>query len=133
MVRQCDNSNSLLAEYIASKNNTPFEWGVFDCCIFASECVKIKTGLDLYADYRGKYNDEASAQTVQKQIGYIEEVLDKHFERISVDFIRRGDVVMFENGVMGIYYNGYFSTGKNGVGVVNHKVKEVWALWQKRF
>jgi hypothetical protein len=30
-----------------------FEWGRFDCCLFAADCVQAITGVDLAKDYRG--------------------------------------------------------------------------------
>lgn len=41
-------------------------WGVFDCAIFAADWVKIATGDDPMADYRGRYDSAESAAAALK-------------------------------------------------------------------
>jgi hypothetical protein len=38
---------------LCSRVYSSFEWGRFDCCLFAADCVHAITGVDLAKDYRG--------------------------------------------------------------------------------
>ena len=44
-----------LLEYIENCVERRFEYGVFDCCVFASGCVHCVTGIDVMKDLRGLY------------------------------------------------------------------------------
>lgn len=39
----------------------PFAWGEHDCCLFAADAIQSFTGIDIAADFRGKYTDKLSA------------------------------------------------------------------------
>lgn len=51
----------LFPGYLASIAATPFAWGSNDCCTFAAGGIQAITGIDVMADFRGKYTDEAGA------------------------------------------------------------------------
>lgn len=38
---------------LCSRLNSAFEWGVFDCCLFAADCVQALCGVDPAEQYRG--------------------------------------------------------------------------------
>ena len=40
---------------------TGLVWGVFDCCTFAFDWVRLLTGVDPMADYRGRYASREEA------------------------------------------------------------------------
>ena len=44
-----------------ARRNMPFMWGENDCALFAADVVRAFTGVDIAADFRGKYTDEAGA------------------------------------------------------------------------
>ncbi|MBB6144708.1 hypothetical protein HNQ77_002664 [Silvibacterium bohemicum] len=48
--------------------NKPFKWGEWDCCLAAADGIKVQTGVDIAADFRGKYTDQASAFATIKAI-----------------------------------------------------------------
>ena len=50
-----------LNDFLIARANTPFQWGVNDCCIFPADAIQAFTDTDIAADFRGKYTDEASA------------------------------------------------------------------------
>ena len=113
-----------LSDYIKLNAKVPFEWGVFDCCIFSLKCVEIQTGLDLYKDYRGKYKTELGAKRAVKKFGTVESKLDKHFERVDPRLARRGDIIMHESGNFGVCFGGgVYSTSDLGVTRANHNEK----------
>lgn len=118
-----------LSDYIRANRNTPFKWGVFDCCVVTSKVIEIQTGLDLYEPYKGKYKSEKGAQSALKKIGAIETTLDQHFEQISPNFMQRGDVAMMESGVMAFRFgNSLVSTTEEGLKHIRGKVKTAWRV-----
>jgi hypothetical protein len=54
--------------FLLSRANIPFQWGRNDCALFAADGILAMTGLDIAADFRGKYYDEASALEVIRSI-----------------------------------------------------------------
>ncbi|CAM0044371.1 hypothetical protein VPHK394_0033 [Vibrio phage K394] len=118
-----------ISDHIKLHADTPFEWGVFDCCVFTSHIVKIQTDIDLYADYVGKYNSEQSAVEIQKQVGTIESQLDKHFERVDPMHARRGDIHMLADGVMALQFSGHrWATTTTGVKPSRVESKLCWRI-----
>tara|TARA_R110001632_G_scaffold9645_1_gene36786 strand:- start:2940 stop:3380 length:441 start_codon:yes stop_codon:yes gene_type:complete len=65
-----------LSKYIDRCRDKPFKLGSHDCMIFASECVKIQTGQDVFSDFRGAYSTPLSAlihyRAKAKGLGYPE-------------------------------------------------------------
>ncbi len=51
------------------RRNTPFKWGVHDCCLWASDAVLAITGQDFAAQYRGTYSTAAGAARVLRRDG----------------------------------------------------------------
>ena len=50
-----------LVNYLLDNLDTPFEWGTFDCCLFAANAVREMTGKDFAAPFRDKYTTEKGA------------------------------------------------------------------------
>lgn len=48
-------------DFLLARARMPFAWGTNDCASFAADGILAITGVDLAADFRGKYSDEASA------------------------------------------------------------------------
>src|ERR1700735_5391711 len=55
-------------DFLKARANEPFAWGAQDCALFAADGVLAITGVDIAADFRGKYDDEASAFAAIKTI-----------------------------------------------------------------
>jgi len=47
--------------YLLTHSKTPHRWGSHDCCLGAANAIEAFTGVDLAADFRGKYSTEAEA------------------------------------------------------------------------
>lgn len=127
------NWESMLAKFIQSHKNTPFAWGEHDCCLFAANAVKLITGID-YADrFRGKYTTQLGSVRALKRYGKggiketLDEVMGEPIPRLQCS---RGDVVliMLEQPTLGIYYNGVWAPGLNGV--VTFESPEVLCCWR---
>lgn len=118
-----------ISDYIKSNAETPFEWGVFDCCIFSSHVINMQTGLDLHGPYAGKYDSETSAKSLLKKLGTIEHNLDGVFERIDSNNARRGDVSKLESGVMAVHFSGVlWATTESGVKPTSEKPVITWRV-----
>lgn len=116
-LRRFDQWPELLAAFIAQHENTRFEWGRFDCALFAADAIHIMTGVDLATDFRWQYATALSAtRKMQKFLtqinadhpeinadgkGLLEKVAEKiaaahGMEEVVVSLAARGDVVLFD-------------------------------------
>jgi hypothetical protein len=107
-----------LAAFIEARRMMPFCWGKNDCALFACDAALEMTGVDLAADFRGKYHDAVGARLIMRQFikaqwpkdcaaevagaDYLEcvsQTVGWHFELpdISTRFARRGDIALFKN------------------------------------
>lgn len=79
-----------LYEYIQSKTDTPFEWGVHDCCTFAAGAIEAMTGE---SPFKASYTNEFEANTFMKSVGGIETWITERFGEPVVPLAaRRGDI-----------------------------------------
>jgi hypothetical protein len=84
-----------LAAHIASAREAEFRWGSFDCALFAAGAIHAMTGVDLAADFRGKYSDEAGARALfSTALDHASGMLPP----VDLGFARRGDLVLVKNG-----------------------------------
>lgn len=98
-----------LDKLIAERLDAPFEYGAHDCCLFAADAVLAITGIDIASpDYRGKYNDAASAFALIETITggtTVEDAMDHAMQSHefvtalpSVLYAQRGDIVSCVRG-----------------------------------
>ena len=94
-------------DFLRSRVDTPFKWGVQDCCLFAADAVQAITGTDIADDFRDKYTDEPSAFALIKSVTGGTTVADavaycatKHglVENVHPLMAKRGDLVVIANG-----------------------------------
>lgn len=64
-----ENYNTLFSNFVDEVRLRPFDWGEWDCCIWAADAVEVITGEDKLAIFRGTYNDELSAMKALRRIG----------------------------------------------------------------
>lgn len=62
------------AQFIASRRNSPFEWGVNDCAKFATDCIAEITGVDIVAKQFKKYSTERAALSLVAKHGGLEAI-----------------------------------------------------------
>ena len=87
---------SRLIAYLRSVSKKPFKYGEHDCFIFTLQAVEAQTGVDLYTDVIGKYDDSESALKFCKEHGYKSHVdaISKNFKpRESLLQAMRGDII----------------------------------------
>lgn len=97
-----------LSDYIASKRDEPFEYGVNDCCMFAAGAVEVMTGVDPMQEFRGTYSDLRGSLKALKEIGEgdLETTLDSKFDEIPISHAQRGDLAFFDDSV-GVIMGGF--------------------------
>lgn len=90
-----------LGRIIDSAREVPFQWGMFDCALHVSNCIRAMTGCsDPAATFRGKYSDEAGAAAIygpSLQQFIASQAQSLGFPEIPVTLARRGDVVFVDN------------------------------------
>lgn len=81
-----------LAAYIAQCSRRVFGWGIWDCCLFASDAVKCMTGKDPASRLRAIYaNEKEARQLVEHLGGYAEIVKKAGLKPVTAPF-RDGDI-----------------------------------------
>jgi len=55
-------------EFLLARAARPFVWGENDCALFCADGIEAMTGVDIAAEFRGKYHDEASALALIKTV-----------------------------------------------------------------
>lgn len=73
-------------------------WGSHDCALFAADCVRAVTGIDLAEEFRDQYEDEDGARRVLASLGCADvgDLAARYLPEIDPPMARRGDVVMME-------------------------------------
>lgn len=116
MKRYSDWESRLLA-FLLSRRHTPFQYGGHDCSLFACDAVLAMTGVDIAADFRGRYTTKAGAYKVIRAFvpsAKLENLAEERGREagmltyINVLSAQRGDVVLIETptecalGVIGL-------------------------------
>lgn len=59
-----------LPAFITVRLNEPFSWGANDCAMFAADAIEAMTGVDVAAEFRGKYSTKLGAfKAIKKIVG----------------------------------------------------------------
>ena len=120
--------NKVVSDYKKHK----FICGKYDCCMFAADIVKAKTGKDLAEKYRGTYTTELGAAKALKKYGTMTETLDANFDRLDdINFAKRGDIVTFVGGHgVGVVWSGGIlgMNVEHGLVKTDDEVKTIWRI-----
>lgn len=126
-----------LDEAVAIGNMRAFEWGKHDCLMFAADCVRAMTGVDLMAEWRGSYDshDAAYANLDKGYRGSLAYAVSSKLERhASPFFAQRGDVVLHDNtaGVLGlgVCLGRMFAAPAEVKGLVYFPLSKAIAAWK---
>lgn len=128
-----ENWDILLADFIESRRQTPFQWGVHDCTLFAVDAALAMTGIDLASDYRGTYNSEIGAsRIIAKAGGTLRALVNQHGQEVPSRMAQRGDWVLIKQDgsealavCVGVKL---VAAGPNGL--VQHPMSKAIAAWR---
>lgn len=108
VIQRRDDWRPALHEMIEATRRQPFAWGERDCALFAADCVKAMTGLDLGFGFRGAYGDAAGAMKAIRRAGFddLPAVVASFFEEIHPVRAGAGDIAAIETAegwALGVY------------------------------
>ena len=85
-----------LNDFLAVARGRAYAPGQHDCALFAAGAVAAMTGVDLAAEWRGRYRTLRSGQRALRAAGYTDHVefVAAHFEAIPVALAGVGDLAV---------------------------------------
>jgi hypothetical protein len=95
-----------LHEFLIERADRPFTWGENDCALFVADGILAMTGIDIAADFRGRYSNEEDAFATVRMItggSTLEDAAAWCAMRHGLDewpgplFAQRGDMAIVEN------------------------------------
>lgn len=97
---------SALSAFLIEQDHRIFEYGKWDCCLFACDAVAVMTGVDVAADYRGGYTTRRQAlqairaRTGKRTVLAVAESVTAAFDMptIRIALAQRGDVALLKRG-----------------------------------
>lgn len=97
-----------LSRFITANRNRPFQWGEWDCALYATACAAELTGIDRAAEFRGTYQDRIGSARALRELGKgtLVATMDSLFERKSPSRAGRGDLIGAQ-GAVGVCMGGY--------------------------
>lgn len=133
-MKRFENWPSRLAAAIEASRGRAFSWGEHDCLLFAAGVVRELTGVDLAADWRGRYDSKAKAAHYLAELGGLDTVVTRALgaPRPFVTLAQRGDVVMVqtdEGPALGIC-NGASAACAGRAGLVSKPMGEWLLVWK---
>lgn len=87
-----------LADHVGGEGARPFEWGRRDCCLFVADWVRLATGLDPAASWRGRYGSLREALRLTKGRGGFVEAISAEMDRLG--FARTADPLPGDVGLV---------------------------------
>lgn len=92
-----------LAGYLAEVGRAPFRPGAHDCALFVAGAVRAMTGVDLAAQYRGRYTTLRGGYRVLRKEGVADHIAlaAAIFEEVPTAFAQVGDVAVMPSEIDG--------------------------------
>lgn len=87
-----------LSWFFTQNRNRPFEYGTWDCCLFAADAIKAMTGTDIAAEFRGRYANRTEAYALIGSVGSVAPKVAKQYgmPQVPISYARRGDMALIE-------------------------------------
>jgi hypothetical protein len=106
MLKRKPNWEKALDAFLNAHRADPFQYGTWDCCLFAAGAIEAMTGTDIAVDFRGLYTTRQEATAAIAAITGGSTVRDaaafcaSKFGMAAVPKLmcRRGDMVLIERG-----------------------------------
>jgi len=130
-------------DFLLNTADSPFKFGVFDCCLFAAEGILAMTGVDVAAEFRGTYTDLPGALKAIKKITGGTTVTDAAAycaEKAGMEQLahplkaQRGDLVIVDNEgtlIAGlVHLNGRDVISVGETGLIRLPITNVQKAWR---
>jgi predicted ATP-grasp superfamily ATP-dependent carboligase len=104
-----------LAEYLTSNLARQFEWGSFDCVLFAAGWLKEATGRDCLEGIP-KWADEKQARRIIASLGGLEAATSERMNRVLPALAKDGDIALYNNTMC--IFSGAHIVGPGASGLV---------------
>lgn len=74
----------------------PIRPGRHDCCLFGAGAIEAQTGVDLAAEWRGRYTTFAGGRRILRRAGYADHIdlIARHLDEDHVSAARPGDIAI---------------------------------------
>lgn len=95
-------------DYLATIRKSGHKWGggdnETDCALAWAGAIEAMTGVDLMAEFRGKYETEEGALALIEAKGFADlpSLLDDMLPRVTRSSAQRGDLVMVKGGALAL-------------------------------
>lgn len=121
---------SRLQKIIDDYEAVPFEYGSFDCAIFAGLIVHAQTGDDFHSQFVGKYKTKIGGfRHFKKVTGFRShiEFIQRKFKEVPAPFAQVGNIgiIKTSEGPAIVIIAGQFCIGLNEAGLVRLPIEEV--------
>ncbi len=113
----------LLTTFLEEAASRPTVWGVCDCLLQPADWVRLRTGRDPAARWRGAYHDQAQAQAILDAFGGLDGLMDEALAPIG--WVRRTDPATAAAGDVGAL-EVMTRAGRQLVGAV--RTERFWAV-----
>lgn len=96
-----DDWYSSLSTYIDGAFRRPFAYGEFDCTLFAAGAVEAMTGVNLYADFLGRYRTLRGGLLQLKKLGFDNQVdyVASLFTEVHPSMAQVGDIAIIDTDI----------------------------------
>jgi len=93
---------SALDDFLTAHRERRFQYGVWDCCLFACDAIEVMTGVDVAVQFRGRYHSRTEAlRAIRDYAGEVsvravaERVTEAYaMPQVHILRARRGDVAL---------------------------------------
>jgi len=143
VLRRDDDWPYFLERYLIENEKQNFQYGHFDCCLFAAGAIEAMTGVDLAEAFRGHYANHKQAMVIVRKacgrmsfVSLAAKLFEKaHMPEVAPQFAQRGDVVLIRqprnHSLLGIVaLDGIHAMIPIGVGLSKVPIVNVERAWR---
>jgi hypothetical protein len=129
--------------FLSENRERRFEYGSFDCGLFVCDCIQAMTGVDVAADFRGRYHSREEAvslirkttggRSIHKIVEYVTAV--NQMPLIPAEYLQRGDVALIrrpsrDHSLAIVAMNGQELIVCNAKGLKSVPFAHAWLGWR---
>ena len=101
---------TLLTDFLQEHQETPFEWGTWDCCMFSNAALKAISGEDVIPEELSWSDQESALKAIKDYGKTLQGALTKAcklagMEVININYATAGDLILYkeESQLAGIH------------------------------